>query len=697
MTNFWNTKIEFLKGIGTQKADILGTELQIFTFKDLLYHFPFRHEDRTKIHTIHELEPDMPFVQLKGKITQLEMIGADKKARLVAYFSDGTGYIELLWFQGASYQLKNLKSDTEYLVLGVPQFFNNKFSLVHPEIELFVSKETQTGFLQPVYPSTEKLNRKFLGTKFIAKCIQALLEQPNFVIPENLNQEILTKYRFISRQNAFKNLHYPINTNALHQAKRRLKFEELFYIQLQLLKQNRNQKQIFSGHIFNSLKLLTNFYEKYLPFELTNAQKRVVKEIHTDMTSGKQMNRLLQGDVGSGKTMVAFLCMLIAIDNNAQACMVAPTEILAEQHYQTLKEYADKLNITIDLLTGSTKQRNRRIMHERLINGNLKILVGTHAIFEDKVQFENMGLCIIDEQHRFGVAQRKKLWEKNTQLYPHILVMTATPIPRTLAMTLYGDLDVSVIDELPSGRKAIVTAYRYDAHRLRVFGFMKEEIEKGRQVYMVYPLIEESEKLSYKNVMDGFESVSRAFPEYHVSIVHGQMGGQEKEYEMQRFKKNETQIMVATTVIEVGVNVPNASVMIIENAEKFGLAQLHQLRGRVGRGAEQSYCILMTKPELSKEGRKRIDTMCRTTNGFEIAEVDLELRGPGDMAGTQQSGVVNLMIADLAKDGIILQEARNMAQQILEKDENLVLPDNKIFQVFLSIQKENESVWSRIS
>ncbi|TAE73177.1 MAG: ATP-dependent DNA helicase RecG [Bacteroidetes bacterium] len=697
MTNFWNTKIEFLKGVGAQKADLLGTELQIFTYKDLLYHFPFRHEDRTKIHTIAELEPDMPYAQLKGKLINIEMLGDDKKSRLVAHFTDGTGYMELLWFQGASYQLKNLKANTEYLIFGVPQFFNNKFSIVHPEIELFVSITTQTGFLQPIYSSTEKLNRKFLGTKFIAKCMQTLLENPNFYIPENLNPEILTKYRFISRQLAFKNLHYPAHANALHQAKRRLKFEELFYIQLKMLKQNKNQKQIISGAVFNSLKLLTEFYEKHLPFQLTNAQKRVVKEIHTDMTSGKQMNRLLQGDVGSGKTMVAFLCMLIAIDNNAQACLVAPTEILAEQHFHTLKEYADKLNITIDLLTGSTRPRVRRIMHERLLNGNLKILVGTHAIFEDKVQFENIGLCIIDEQHRFGVAQRRKLWEKNINLYPHILVMTATPIPRTLAMTLYGDLDVSVIDELPSGRKPIITAFRYDAHRLRVFGFMKEEIEKGRQVYMVYPLIEESEKLSYKNLMDGFESVSRAFPDYHVSIVHGQMSSIDKEYEMQRFKKGETQIMVATTVIEVGVNVPNASVMIIENAERFGLAQLHQLRGRVGRGAEQSFCILMTKPELSKEGRKRIDTMCKTTNGFEIAEVDLELRGPGDMSGTQQSGVVNLLIADLAKDGIILQEARNTAQEILEKDENLQNPENKVFELFLSIQKENESVWSRIS
>ncbi len=697
MTNFWNTKVEFLKGIGTQKADVLGTELQIFTYKDLLYHFPFRHEDRTKVYAIAELEPDMPFVQLKGKLTNIEMLGDDKKSRLVAHFTDGTGYMELLWFQGASYLLKSLKANTEYLVLGVPQFFNNKFSIVHPEIELLVSLTSQTGFLQPVYPSTEKLNRRFLGSKFIAKCVQNLLELANFSIPENLNSEVLTKYRFISRQAAFKNLHYPAHANALHHAKRRLKFEELFYIQLKMLKQNKNQKEVISGHLFDKLDLLNEFYDKHLPFQLTNAQSRVVKEIHTDMISGKQMNRLLQGDVGSGKTMVAFLCMLMAIGNNAQTCLVAPTEILAEQHYHTLKEYADKLNITIDLLTGSTRARVRRIMHERLMNGNLKILIGTHAIFEDKVQFENMGLCIIDEQHRFGVAQRRKLWEKNIDLYPHILVMTATPIPRTLAMTVYGDLEVSVIDELPSGRKPITTAFRYDAHRLRVFAFMKEEIDKGRQVYMVYPLIEESEKLSYKNLMDGYESVSRAFPDNHISIMHGQMSSVDKEYEMQRFKKGETQIMVATTVIEVGVNVPNASVMIIENAERFGLAQLHQLRGRVGRGAEQSYCILMTKPELSKEGRKRIDTMCKTTNGFEIAEVDLELRGPGDMSGTQQSGVVNLMIADLAKDGIILQEARNTALAILEKDEHLQHPDNKIFELFLSIQKENDSVWSRIS
>lgn len=697
MTNFWDTKIEFLKGVGTQKAELLNKELQIFTFKDLLYHFPFRHEDRTKIYKISELSPDMPFVQIKGRITNLEIVGLDKKTRLVVQVSDGTGYLELLWFQGVVWQQKNLKNNVEYLIFGSPQFFNNKFSIVHPEIEPFISAESQTGFFQPVYSSTEKLNKKYLGSKFIAKCIQNLLESPNFHISENLTPTIVQKYRFISRQEALKNLHFPINANALHQAKRRLKFEELFFIQLKLLLQNKTQKQIFRGHIFKKTELFTEFYQKYLPFELTQAQKRVLKEIHQDMQSGKQMNRLLQGDVGSGKTIVAFLAMLIAIDNNAQACLVAPTEILAEQHYQGLKEFAEKLNITIDILTGTTSARNRRIMHERLMNGNLKILIGTHAIFEDKVQFENIGLCIIDEQHRFGVAQRRKLWEKNTQLYPHILVMTATPIPRTLAMTLYGDLDVSVIDQMPAGRKPIITAFRYDAHRLRVFGFVKEELKKGRQAYFVYPLIEESEKLSYKNVMDGYESITRAFSEYFVSIVHGQMSSIDKDFEMQRFKKNETQIMVATTVIEVGVNVPNASIMVIENAEKFGLAQLHQLRGRVGRGAEQSYCILMTKPDMTKEARKRIDTMCRTTNGFEIAEVDLELRGPGDMAGTQQSGVLNLMIADLAKDGIILQEARNTAQTILDEDAQLEKTENQILKNYLNLQKENQSIWSKIS
>lgn len=696
MNNFWETKIEFLKGVGTQRAELLNKELRLFTYKDLIQYFPFRHEDRTKIYSLIELEPDMPTVQVKGKILKWDVVETGKK-RLVAQFTDDTETMELVWFQGIQWQLKNLKIGLEYLVFGKPELFSNHFSIVHPEMEVFSNADAQTGFLQPVYNVTEKMKQRYLGAKPLAKIIKTLIDIAPNHIEENLSKELIEKYQLTARKNALVHIHFPKSPQTLHDAKQRLKFEELFFLQMKLLKQRQHKKIIYKGQIFNKADLLTDFYNNHLPFELTNAQKRVIKEIYRDMASGKQMNRLLQGDVGSGKTMVAFIAMLMAIDSGTQTCLVAPTEILAEQHYTGLKEYADKLGITIDLLTGSSSTKHRRVLHARLENGNLKILIGTHALFEDKVQFENLGLCIIDEQHRFGVEQRSKLWQKNQTIHPHILVMTATPIPRTLAMTLYGDLDVSVIDELPAGRKPIITAHRYDSHRLRVFGFIREEAQKGRQVYMVYPLIEESEKLDYKNLMDGFESVSRAFPEFHLSIVHGQMSSIDKDYEMQRFKKAETQIMVATTVIEVGVNIPNASVMVIENAEKFGLSQLHQLRGRVGRGAEQSYCILMTDFKLSKEAKIRIDTMVKTNNGFEIADIDLKLRGPGNLMGTQQSGVLDLLIADLAKDSQILVEARTSAQALLEEDPYLEKPENEMIKKHILSNTKEESQWSRIS
>lgn len=695
--SFWETKIEFLKGMGAQRATLLNRELDIYNYGDLIRHYPFRHEDRTQTYQIANLQGDMPACQIWGKVRSFETIGEHPKKRLVAQFSDGTGEMELVWFQGVQWQLKNLNLNQEYLVFGKPEFFNGKFSIVHPEMEVYTNAEAQTGFLQPVYSVTEKLKNKYLGSKVLSKIIRVLLDIAPKHIEEILPDWLIQQYKLMPRNEALVQIHFPTSIDKLNKAKNRLKFEELFFIQLRLLKQQHYQKTVYAGQVFKKADLLSEFYKTHLPFELTNAQKRVVKEIHKDMNTGKQMNRLVQGDVGSGKTMVAFLAMLLAVDNGTQACMVAPTEILAEQHYVGLKEYADKLGITIDLLTGTTANRDRRIMHERLMNGNLKILVGTHALFEDKVQFENLGLCVIDEQHRFGVQQRAKLWQKNTTFVPHVLVMTATPIPRTLAMTLYGDLDVSVIDEMPAGRKPIITAHRYDSHRLRVFGFLKEEINKGRQVYMVYPLIEESEKLDYKNLMDGYESVSRAFPEFHLSIVHGQMSSIDKDYEMQRFKRGETHIMVATTVIEVGVNVPNATVMVIENAERFGLSQLHQLRGRVGRGGEQSYCILMTDYKLSKEAKIRIDTMVQTTNGFEISEIDLKLRGPGDLMGTQQSGVLDLVLADLAKDGAILTEARNTAQELLADDPYLEKWENTPLKNYLMSSKKNENYWSRIS
>lgn len=696
MASFFETKIEFLRGVGPQKAELLNKELNIFTFGDLIEYFPFRHEDRTQFHFIEDIRADMDAAHVKGRVRFMEKLGEKFKERLVVEFTDGTGTIELIWFQGIAWAEKRLQINGEYVIYGKPTIFGSKFSISHPEIEALTPQNSQVGYFQPVYRLTEKLRKRFVDSKQIAKWMRTLVEQALPHINETLPTSLVQKYRLISKQEALYHLHLPLNANTLHQANRRLKFEELFYNQLRLIKQKLIRRDEYEGQIFTNTSLLTNFYENHLPFQLTNAQKRVVKEIIQDMRSGKQMNRLVQGDVGSGKTIVAFVCMLVAIEGNAQACMMAPTEILATQHFNGLSKFAELIGLKIALLTGSSTKKQRQVIHEGLENGEINIIVGTHALIEDAVQFKNLGLVVIDEQHRFGVAQRAKLWEKNKHIHPHILVMTATPIPRTLAMTLYGDLDISEIDELPAGRKPIKTVHRYDRSRLEVFGFLRTEIAKGRQVYMVYPLIEESEKLDFKNLMDGYESIARAFPTCALSIVHGKMKAKDKEFEMQRFKRGETEIMVATTVIEVGVDVPNASVMVIENAERFGLSQLHQLRGRVGRGAEQSYCILMSGDKLSADTRKRIHTMVETNNGFEIAKVDLELRGPGDVAGTQQSGLVDLKLANLSTDGEILRVARESAMAILENDPDLNTPENSPIKRQIDHFKADETYWGRV-
>ena len=697
MSGFFDTKIEFLKGVGPQRAALINKELNIFTFGELLQHYPFRYEDRTKFFKIRELHSDMESVQVIAKIRKLELIGMGNKKRLVAHVADETGEMEMTWFKGIAWVQKNIIPGAAYVFLGKPAQFGRKWSIAHPEMEPLTTANEKRNNFQPVYSTTEKLRARFLDSKGISKIMEQLVQVSFPHIQETISTEILQQYQLIGKKEAIRQIHFPTEPNLLQRARKRLKFEEFFYLQLRLLMLKLTRTEKFRGQILNNTELLTEFYTNHIPFELTNAQKRVIRESYGDMKSGKQMNRLIQGDVGSGKTMVAFICALIAISSGAQACLMAPTEILATQHYAGLKEFADMMGLKIALLTGSTKKSSRRIIHEELLSGELKILIGTHALLEDVVQFQNLALAIVDEQHRFGVAQRAKLWAKNEEFIPHVLVMTATPIPRTLAMTLYGDLDVSVIDEMPAGRKPIQTVHRYDKDRLKVFGFINEEIKKGRQVYIVYPLIEESEKMDLKNVMDGFESISRAFPNYPISIVNGSMKADAKEFEMQRFVKGETKIMVATTVIEVGVNVPNASVMIIENAERFGLSQLHQLRGRVGRGAEQSYCILMSKYELSKDSRVRLETMVRTNDGFEIADVDLRLRGPGDLMGTQQSGITDLLIADLSKDAPILTLARDAAQQLLTNDPELAQRENAPIFRQIKQQKKTAVNWSRIS
>ena len=700
--NFLNTPIEYLKSVGPQRADLLKKELRIFNYSNLLTYYPFRYVDRTKFYKVKEINADLPYVQLRGKITHTEMVGVKRAQRFVATFTDGTGKLELVWFQGAKWIGEKIKPHltNEYVVFGKPAAFAGKFNVAHPEIELVTEENTTFApALQAVYSSTDKLKGRSLDTKGIARIQKVLSSLIKNNIPETLSKPIIERYQLMSREDAMKQIHFPQNPELLKKAEFRLKFEELFFIQLKLLKQKGLREKTYRGFVFSKVgDYFNKFFNNHLPFELTNAQKRVIKEIRLDMGSGKQMNRLLQGDVGSGKTLVALMNMLIALDNGFQACLMAPTEILSNQHFETLSELLKPLDIKIGLLTGSKKVKERRILHEQLQSGELQILIGTHALFEDTVQFKNLGLVVIDEQHRFGVAQRAKMWTKNTQP-PHVLIMSATPIPRTLAMTLYGDLDVSVIDEMPPGRKPISTTHRFDNHRDRVFGFMREQIALGRQIYIVYPLIKESEKMDFKDLMDGYESIVRAFPQpkYQVSIVHGQLKADAKEYEMQRFVKHQTQIMVATTVIEVGVNVPNASVMIIESAERFGLSQLHQLRGRVGRGADQSYCILMTSHKLGHDGKSRMETMCNTNDGFEIADVDLKLRGPGDMAGTMQSGVLDLNIADLAKDAQILHTARNMVIELLSEDPELVNPENSNIAYHFSMMNSNRTNWSRIS
>jgi ATP-dependent DNA helicase RecG len=697
MSSFFDTKIEFLKGVGAQRAELLNKELGIFTYGDLIEYYPFRHEDRSKFHYIRDLNEEMPAAQIKGRLTSIETIGSGHKQRLVANFQDATGNMELLWFQGVNWFLKSLRINGEYIVYGKPTMFGGRFSITHPEIELINPAKDQSGYFMPVYSLTEKLRKKFIDSKLIASWQKNLLQIADPYISETLPKEIIEKYRLVPKNISLWWLHAPKNYDELHQSHRRLKFEELFYNQLKLISLSLVRKNEYSGQVFNQASLITDFVSNHLPFELTGAQKRVLTEIYQDLKSGKQMNRLVQGDVGSGKTIVAFISMLAVIEGGAQACLMAPTEILAQQHFTNLKKFGDALGLEVAILTGSSKKKEREKIHASLLDGSLKILVGTHALLEDIVQFENLGLCVIDEQHRFGVAQRAKLWEKNKNFYPHMMVMTATPIPRTLAMTLFGDLDHSEIDEMPPGRKPIITVHRYDANRLTVFQFMRDELKLGRQIYIVYPLIEESEKLDLKNLQDGYESISRAFPGVPLSIVHGKMKPKDKEYEMQRFKKGETKIMVATTVIEVGVDVPNASIMVIENAERFGLSQLHQLRGRVGRGAEQSYCILITDYKLSKDTKVRLDTMVRTENGFEISQVDLELRGPGDLSGTQQSGLVDLKIANLAKDERILKVAREEAFEVLNVDPKFELLANLPIKNHISKIKNKELSWSKIS
>jgi ATP-dependent DNA helicase RecG len=695
------TPIEYLKGVGPQRGELLRKELGIHRYADLVNFFPNRYIDRTRYYKINELQKNDSEVQIIGKIINSKTVEFGKaKKRLVATFVDETGQIELTWFQGHKWIRDSLKLNIPYVIFGKVSFFGNTFNMAHPEMELFSEHEQSLrSAMQPVYPSTENLTNRGISNRVINKMMQQIFIETQAKFAETLPQYLIDELKLIPKNAALFNIHFPKSQDLLAKAQFRLKFEELFFIQLQLITKNLVRKHKIKGHTFTIVgDNFNNFFQNHLPFELTNAQKKVLKEIRNDMGTNAQMNRLLQGDVGSGKTIVALMSMLIALDNGFQSCLMAPTEILANQHYNDLSELAKKLNVNIKILTGSTKIADRKIIHEELENGSLHILIGTHALLEDKVQFNNLGLAIIDEQHRFGVEQRSKLWKKN-EIPPHILVMTATPIPRTLAMSLYGDLDISVIDELPPGRKPIQTVHRYDSNRLKVWKFIKDEIVKGRQIYIVYPLIQESETMDYKDLMDGYESISRDFPllQYSISIVHGKMKPADKDAEMKRFAEGKTNIMVATTVIEVGVNIPNASVMIIESAERFGLSQLHQLRGRVGRGAEQSYCILMTSFKLSSDSKIRIETMCQTNDGFEIAEVDLKLRGPGDIMGKQQSGVLNLQIADLVRDKDILLVARNEALKLLKKDPLMNLPEHQTLRIIFIELSKKKNIWNYIS
>ncbi len=699
--NLLETPIEYLKGVGPTRADTLKKELEIFSFGDLLMHVPFRYVDRTKIYKVREVNPLSQYVQLKGILKDIDVVGEKHKKRMIANLVDESGSIELVWFAGVKWMKETLVEGKEYIVFGKPTVFGKKLNIVHPDITSTEDeKKSPAGILQPFYPSTEKLKAKSLDSRGISRLTRTLFQQVTpSDLPEIIPNYILDKFRLPSRFNSFQQVHFPTNEYELERARQRLKFEELFFIQLKLLQVKIGRKESSVGFIFNKVgEFFNRFYKEKLPFVLTDAQKKVIKEIRADLVSGKQMNRLMQGDVGSGKTVVALSIILLALDNGMQSCFMVPTEILAQQHFQSIKELVTGLGLNISLLTSSTKSAERKKILSGILSGEIHLLIGTHSLIEDTVQFNNLGLVVIDEQHRFGVEQRGKMWTKNTNP-PHILVMTATPIPRTLAMTMYGDLDISVIDELPPGRKPIKTVHYDDSARMRVFGFMREQIMKDRQIYVVYPLIDESEKLDYKYLMDGFESLSREFPlpQFAISIVHGKMKNEDRDFEMRRFLNRETQIMIATTVIEVGVNIPNASVMVIESAERFGLSQLHQLRGRVGRGTEQSYCILMTDRKLNPTARKRMQTLVETNDGFKIAEVDMELRGPGDMEGTQQSGVMNLRIADLIHDQKILLAARKEAEIILEKDDHLKLPEHQSLAIFLTHQQQRKGGWSKIS
>lgn len=699
MPHWLDTGIEYLKGVGPQRAEALKKELGIHTVGDLLSHYPFRHEDRSQVYRINSLQGDDVWVQLQGSIRPIGMTGQGNGRRYVAMLNDGSGEIELVWFKGIVYVDRMLKPGTTYRVYGKINNFKGKLSIAHPELDALIpNAPIKPLSLVPVYPLTEGMRRKKLENKFLVTAAQNAVNSSLFDIPENLPQAILNKYKFIGRKDAIKELHFPQNLGRLEEAKRRLKFEELFYLQLRHLMLKGFRNRTYKGLIFDKVgTYFHDFYDNHLPFNLTGAQKRVLKEIRNDFKTGLQCNRLIQGDVGSGKTMVAFLSMLMAIDNGYQACMMAPTEILATQHHEGLKEWAETIGLRMELLTGSTPKKKRELLLKALAEGDIHILVGTHALIEQDVQYKQLGLVVIDEQHRFGVAQRAKLWEKG-QVLPHILVMTATPIPRTLAMTVYGDLDVSVIDEMPAGRKPIVTVHRQESMRPAIMEFLRNEIAKGRQIYYVFPLIEDSEKLDLNSLMGGYDMVTSYIPtpQYKYSIVHGKLKAAEKDAAMNLFKNHQTDILIATTVIEVGVNVPNASVMVIENAERFGLAQLHQLRGRVGRGNEQSYCVLITKPGLSENGYKRISTMVNTNDGFEIAKVDLELRGPGELDGTKQSGVLELKLADIRHDESTLIASRVEAQQWLEGDELLIKPESAPIKAELA-KIPNRTVWSKIS
>lgn len=690
--------IKYLSGVGPQRASVLNKELNIYSLHDLLYYFPYKYVDRSRIYYIHEIDGTMPYIQLKGEILGFETIGEGRQRRLIAHFSDGTGIVDLVWFQGIKFLVGKYKVHQEYIVFGKPSVFNGRINIAHPDIDNASELKLSTMGLQPYYNTTEKMKRSSLNSHAIEKMMSAVVQQLREPLPETLSPAILTEHHLMPLTEALMNIHFPANPELLRKAQYRLKFEELFYVQLNILRYAKDRQRKYRGYVFETVgEIFNTFYAKNLPFELTGAQKRVLKEIRRDVGSGKQMNRLLQGDVGSGKTLVALMSMLMALDNGYQACMMAPTEILANQHFETIRELLYGMDIRVELLTGSVKGKKREAILTGLLTGDVRILIGTHAVIEDTVNFSSLGLVVIDEQHRFGVAQRARLWTKNAQP-PHVLVMTATPIPRTLAMTLYGDLDVSVIDELPPGRKPIVTIHKYDAHRVSLYQSVHRQIAEGRQVYIVYPLVKESEKIDLKNLEEGYLHICEEFPDCKVCKVHGKMKAAEKDAQMQLFVSGEAQIMVATTVIEVGVNVPNASVMIIENAERFGLSQLHQLRGRVGRGAEQSYCILVTGYKLVEETRKRLEIMVRTNDGFEIAEADLKLRGPGDLEGTQQSGIAfDLKIADIARDGQLLQYVRNIAEEVVDADPTGIRPENEILWRQLKALRKTNVNWASIS